>query len=142
MNNINPEAIANLMYDQFDYFSQPKPLSSTIVDFASKLVPEISDLDLATNILEHDLPKYISSIVRKEQERKKLGLFCPYETFADNDEIVGFSYPRSNDSLIMTKIRRLAPEVSIVLDTIRGLSPQEFELFCSRVLDLLKATET
>jgi restriction endonuclease Mrr len=142
MNNISPEDIADLMYHQFDYFSQPKSLSSTIVAFAAKIVTGISDLDLVTNILEHNLQKYISSIVRKEQERKKLGLFCPYETFPDNDEIVGFSYPRSNDSAIMTKIRRLAPEVSTVLDTIRKLSPQEFEQFCSRVLDLLKAAET
>ena len=142
MNNISPIKVAELIYGQFDYFQKPRSLSNTIIEFAAKFEEQISELTLAENILSRDLQEYISSIVRKEQERKIHGLFCPYEVFPDNDEIVGFSYPRPTDSPMMKSIRMVAPEVSIALEAIGALTPREFELFCSRILDLLKAEET
>jgi hypothetical protein len=153
VDNIPPDKIAKLVYKQFDYFNPPVSLRDTILTAASQLNPQLSDLEIIEHIeedvqedyIDQDfsvLQKYIAALLRKEKEQRDKGLFCPYEVFADNDQIVGFSYPRSTDSPLMRRIRAVAPEVSEALEAIRSLQAGEFELFCSRILDLLKAEET
>jgi hypothetical protein len=141
MNSISPKSVAQLICDEFDYFNPPVSLSSTILEFSSKLEKQISELALTEDILGQDLQKYVSALVGKQQEISNKGLFCPYEVIPDSDEIVGFSYPRSTDTPIMQRIRRVASEIPEALKAIRELEPGKFELFCSKVLDLLNAEE-
>lgn len=141
MNRNFVNEVANLIFKEFDFFAAPTSLNNTIVDFARKLAPQTSGLTLAEDILDENLPNYISALLTKIQEAREAGGFCPYEIL-ENDVIVGFSYPRFADSEVMSKLRQIAPEVPITLETLRELQPDEFELFCSKVLDLLAAEET
>lgn len=142
MSNPLPDQITELVYREFSYFNEPQALKNVIFEFACRINGQVSELTLAEDILGPDLQVYISSLARKEQECRKTGLFCPYELFPDRDEIVGYSYPRSTDTSLARKVRRIAPEIQEVLDTIRSLQPENFELFCSRILSLLGAEET
>jgi len=142
MNSNLAEEVADLIYSEFDYFERPLSLKDTILKFAFRLNKETSRLSLTEDVLDRDLQKYISSLLKREQDDRRRGLFCPYEVIVDNDEIVGFSYPRPSDSPLMGRLRQVAPEISKVLDVIRGLEPSAFEHFCSRILDLLDAEET
>jgi len=142
MFNISPDEVAERIYNEFDYFNVPVSLRETILTFAYKGNEQISELTLTEIILDQDLQKYTSSLLRKEHEIQSMGLFCPYQVISDNDEIVGFSYPRASDNLIMKKLRQIAPQVSKAYTAINDLHHRDFELFCSRILDLLHAEET
>lgn len=141
MNNISPNAIADFIYHEFDYFTPPASLSGAILEYAYRFNNEFSTLEIAESIGEN-LEKYISSLLKKEQERRRANLFCPYQIFVDQDEIVGFAYPRLTDSSIMEQVRKVASEVPKALEVIQGLHHSKFEVFCSKILDLLHADET
>jgi Restriction endonuclease len=142
MPSISPDEVAELIYNEFDYFNAPVSLRETILRFAQRVNVHVSELTLAEDILDRDLQKYVSSLIKKEQRIQRSGLFCSYQVLADNDEIVGFSYPRPLESPMMQKLRRVAPEVSKAFEAINQLHHSDFELFCSRILDLMQAEET
>lgn len=121
MNNVSPDTVAQLIYDEFDYFNSPSSLSQTLLEYASRLAEQTSELALAENILGQDLQKYVSSLLKKQQEISKAGIFSPYEVVADNDLIVGFSYPRPSDTSMMRRLRQVAPEISKALEAINQL---------------------
>ena len=143
MNELPLDQIIDHIYNNFDFFSAPMPLKISLLSFAGQIVPQLPDLVLTEKLLDQRLlQEYVSALLKKQQDVHKSGLFCPYEILLDNDEIVGFSYPRPTDSPIMQRVRQVASQIPIALNTIRELTPREFELFCSEVLNLLNAEES
>ena len=141
MNDVVPLEIVETIYRDFDFFSAPVSIREKLLEIAKLLMPHISDLVLAEEIFGQNLQEYVSLLQKKQKEIQKDAGVCSYEILLDNEEIIGFSYPRLNDSPIMRSIRLVAPAVSDALHRIRELSPEEFEIFCSKILILLDAED-
>lgn len=136
------EQVADRIFADYDYYSPLAPLNTTLGESIKKTYPALSDLEISELLIKKKVLKFCSALIDKSDKKQKEGVFAPYEIYPDNNEIVGFSYPRPSDTPYMAKLRLVAPQVPIALNYIRKLTPKEFELFCSKILTLLDAEES
>jgi restriction endonuclease Mrr len=138
MNEVEPEHIADILAESFDFYSPPRSLREVLVEVTAQLGPLLSPLAVVEQVEEH-YEDYLSCLLNKQQVLRAKGLFAPYDIVADGDEIAGFSYPRAKDSTYMQSVRKVAPQIPAILEAVRSLSPLEFEQLCVRILGLLNA---
>lgn len=134
--------IAALLLDDFDLHSPPQPFANVLLDYAQRVAPEYSELELAENLLERRQKEQYRSYLSEKQRQEFLeGHFCPYDILDASDQIIGYCVPRARDSELMARRRQIAPHIPIALETLRHITPNQFEAFGRRLLRFLRAEE-
>jgi hypothetical protein len=136
------DQVANIIFADFDYYSPSASLISTLENGIKKADSTLSSLEISELLTKKNILKFNSALISKSDMKRKEGVFAPYEMYPDNNEIIGFSHPRPNDSPYMAKLRLVAPEIPKALNCIKKLSPKQFEQFCTKILALLEAEES
>lgn len=134
--------IADYLAQNFDFFSPPQRFNDLVLRTAKTISSSTAETELVDVILgAKQIARYEAALRKKQEQLEVETGVCSFEILGNGD-IVGFSFPRSKDSPLMARVRQVAPKVGRVLQRLRNLTPDEFELLCKRVLDLMKGQET
>lgn len=135
-----PAVLASAAFASFDFHREPVNLPRFLSEFARELAPTLTKLD-AYEEMGSRKDEYVAALLKMQRQAQEEGRFCPYEILRDQNQIVGYSYPRPGDSEEIAQLREIAPLHREVLEAIRQIDPDDFERFCVRALELLGAEE-
>jgi hypothetical protein len=139
-NRLSVGRVAGLVIEDFSFFEPAQSISRYLINFIKRIDPEISDLN-AYQFVSRNLQEFIETLLRNQETRHDRGVFCPYEVIPEQKLIVGYSSAQPGDDEYLLKVRQIAPFHLAQLHQIRTLSPDKFELFCSKILELMGANQ-
>ena len=140
---LDPKVLAEKVNQDFDFFSPPRDLESVLLQYGLEIAPELTDAQVAEQVLDRrGKNRYVAALIARERETRAKSYYAPFQVFPDAVQIVGFSHPRSEDSPLMAKVRRVEPILKSLVAAMRALTPYEFEHLCARLLRLLGADDS
>jgi len=134
---LTPSQFVEIVTNEFDFYAPPRKLQDYLIELlVERDLAAVSELS-AYEWVEKNRGQYIDALRRAQNEAINQGKFCRFVYHEIEETIVGFSYSRDEKDHQHAEIKKLAPLHDPVAAHIRGISPDDFEVFCRKLLALL-----
>lgn len=135
----NPRRVAKSIVQNFDIASPPRKLISIIEHLLiEEGYGEVTAFEIASDLL-YPVRDELSQIILKYKNDSVI----PSCELVGTDflNIIGSAFKRPNDSSKKSLLREVIPYLNEIWETLCLLEPYLFEVFCSKILLLMGATE-
>lgn len=136
------DKIVKLVDDSFAFNQEPTDLKEYIINIL--VTSGLSKTELqASEYFEENEESILASLIRLSTNKyNKFDYICPFEFFDDYKKIKGFSIPTKKDSEMKLEVRKIAPYVKKMHESLLSINASRFEDLCKKILELLKARDT